>query len=236
MNKLGQFALFILISATIVGGFLWLPPAVLFRNPPLTRIVVFHVPCSIAGSLASIMVCWYAIKFLARGNLLDDAKSRIAAELSLICWSLTTVTGAIFAKAEWGAYWNWDIKQGCILMLLLIFMAYFAIRAAIEAPRKRASVAAGYALFASVAVPLLTYVLPNSTPDTLHPKGTLEGGLSPEYSIVLWGGALGLCLVVIWAFRIHVAIAEMELELDARRRTSMSASRSLTPIAGKQNG
>ena len=188
-----------------------------FQNPALARIVVFHVPCSMVAYLASGVATWYAIRYLRRRDLEDDMKSRVSFALALVFWVLTTLTGAIFAKVQWGAYWNWDIKQGAILMLTLIYVAYFALRAAVADPRKQATLAAAYAA-SSPCCPrrILTYVLPNSTPDTLHPKGTLEGGLSPDYSLVLWGGVLGLSLVYVWAFRIHVAFDLLQMRLHQR--------------------
>ena len=87
-------------------------------------------------------------------------------------------------------------------------------------PRKQARLGAAYAVFAMLAVPLLTYVLPNSTPNTLHPKGTIttSKGLSREYKIVLWSGVLGLSLVYVWTFRLHVALDAVQLRLNARSR------------------
>jgi heme exporter protein C len=156
--------------------------------------------------------------YLRRRSMLDDIKSSASFGLGLVFWILTTVTGAFFAKVQWGQYWNWDIKQTSMLMLLLINVAYFALRAAIDNPNKRASISAAYAIFAMVAVPMLTMVLPNSTPDTLHPKGVLvnKGGLDPAYSIVLWTGALCLTGFYVWAFRVQVRIEELAARLYTR--------------------
>ena len=210
--------LLLLLCATTVAGFLWLPPAVSFRNPALARIVVFHVPCSIVAAIASGVTLWYAIAYLATRRPMHDVKSRVSAELALLFWVLTTVTGAVFAKAQWGTYWNWDIKQGSIVLLLMIYAAYFALRSAIVDERKQAVLGAAYAIFATLAVPYLTYILPNSTEDTLHPKGTIttREGLSPEYRLVLWAGVLGLTLVYAWAWRQHVALDALRLRLASR--------------------
>ena len=232
----GKIALLLLLCATTVGGFLWLPPAQGFQNPALARIVVFHVPCSMVAYLASGVATWFAIQYLRRRDLSDDVKSRVSFALALMFWVLTTLTGAIFAKVQWGAYWNWDIKQGAILMLTLIYVAYFALRAAVTEPRKQATLAAAYSIFAVLSAPFLTYILPNSTPDTLHPKNVLSNGLSPEYSLVLWGGVLGLCLVYVWAFRVHVAIDLLQMRLHQRaRRRHSRASATIWPPAPVQS-
>ncbi len=223
MDKVGKIALLLLLCATTIAGFLWLPPAVGFQKPALARMVVFHVPCSMAAYAATFVATWYAVRYLWKRQWEDDIKSRVSFALGLVFWGLTTVTGALFAKVQWGAYWNWDIKQGAILMLLLVFAAYFALRAAISEPRKQATLGAAYAIFALLAAPYLTYVLPNQTPDTLHPKGVLKGGLSPEYSLVLWAGVLGLILTYIWAWRVQVAAETLQWQVSRRRRVAHPA-------------
>ncbi len=228
---LGKIALLFLLCATTIGGFFWLPPAQGFANPPLARIVVFHVPCAIVADIAAAVAAWYAIAYLRRRDLTDDLKSSVSFGLALLFSLLTTVTGAIFAKAQWGGYWNWDPKQTAILMLLLIYVAYFALRAAIDDSRKRASLGAAYALFAVVAVPFLTYILPNSTDQTLHPKNVINtrDGLDTSYKIVLWSGVLGLSFVYLWTFRIHVALGALEIRLNRHARRASQKNAAVKP-------
>jgi heme exporter protein C len=227
MKKLAKVALLLLLCATTVGGFVWLPPAKGFANEGLARIVVFHVPCSIVAYLATAVAAWYAARYLWKRAVPDDIKSRTSFALALLFWALTTVTGAIFAKVQWGTYWNWDIKQGAILILLMINIAYFALRAAIDDSRKQATLGAAYAIFALLAAPYLTYILPNSTPDTLHPKGviTSRGGLSAEYALVLWAGVFGLSMVYLWAFRLQVTLEMIQWRLERRGRKRRSRTR-----------
>jgi heme exporter protein C len=230
-SRLGKVALLLLLCATTAGGFLWLPPARQFMNPALARIVVFHVPCAIVADLASAVAGWYAIAYLRKRSLGDDVKSSASFGLALLFCLLTTVTGAVFAKVQWGQYWNWDPREKTIFMLLLIYLAYFALRAAFSDARRRAAVSAAYALFGVAAVPFLTYILPNSTDLTLHPKGviTTQGGLDPAYKLVLWSGVLGLSLVYLWAFRLHVALGEIGLRLDRRARAH-SGRAAIAPV------
>ncbi len=223
MTNLGKIGLLLLLCAANVGGFLWLPPAVGFINPDLARIFVFHTPCAMAGYSASAVALWYAVCYLRRRDPADDIKSRVSFALALVFWILTTVTGAIFAKTQWGAYWNWDPRETSMFLALLICTAYFVLRAAIDDPRRRATIGAVYALFATAALPFLSYVLPNAGDQSLHPKNVINsrGGLSPEYETVFWAQTLGLCLVYVWAFRLHVALDTLALRMqNLRKRTA----------------
>ena len=225
VQQIGKVGLLLLVCTAVVAGFLWVPPVTTFFSPELARIAVFHIPCSIVGLVATIVGVWFALRYLRLRDLRDDIKSSVSLSLALLLWCLTTVTGAVFAKAEWGAYWSWDIKQISIVLLLLIYMAYFALRAAVDDARKRAAVSAAYTLFALVAVPFLTLVLPNSTPNTLHPKNTV---FSVEYWVVLGAFSLGLTLIYVWAYRLHTALEMMQRKLDLRARVIL---RKRTPTA-----
>jgi len=225
VQQIGKIGLLLLVCTAVVAGFLWVPPVTTFFSPELARIAVFHIPCSIVGLVATIVGVWFALRYLRLRDLRDDIKSSVSLSLALLLWCLTTVTGAVFAKAEWGAYWSWDIKQISIVLLLLIYMAYFALRAAVDDARKRAAVSAAYTLFALVAVPFLTLVLPNSTPNTLHPKNTV---FSVEYWVVLGAFSLGLTLIYVWAYRLHIALEMMQRKLNLRARVIL---RKRTPTA-----
>ena len=217
MIKFAKTALLILLCATTAAGFLWLPPAAgPFRNQDLARIVVFHVPCAIVASVASAVASFFAIKYLWLRRSGDDVRSKVSFSLALLFWILTTATGAMFAKVQWGQFWSWDIKQTSILAMLMIDVAYFALRAVIDNPSKQAAAAAAYSIFAMITVPLLTYIFPNSTPNTLHPKQTK---LDEQYSLILWTGAFGLTCVYFWMYQVHVKVEDLSRRAAALRQT-----------------
>lgn len=81
---------------------------------------------------------------------------------------LGLVTGAIWAKNTWNAYWSWDVKQNMTAIALFIYIAYFILRAAFEDAERKARLSAVYNLFAFVALIPLIFVIPRLT-DSLHP-------------------------------------------------------------------
>jgi heme exporter protein C len=111
----------------------------------------------------------------------------------------------IFARLEWGSAWNWDPRETTILMLLIVYAAYFVLRSAIPAKTARARTGAVYNILACAVMPYFVFVLPRIL-GGLHPAGTLtsSGGLSPEYRIVMAAAAMGFALLYIWVFRARV--------------------------------
>lgn len=200
------------IAAFVAAAFLWLPPAQGFQSEELARILAFHLPNAIVAIVAALAAGWFAFRFLRGRDLLDDGKSRVAATLALIFCLLTTVTGMVFAQVQWGAAWSWDPKQTCIFVLLLIYAAYFVLRAGVEDPEKRASVAAVYLLFAAVMTPMLGYVIPKRLP-SLHPTDTK---LDAKYHSVIWSGTAGLVGLYFWLQAVGGRYERVRLRLEAR--------------------
>ncbi len=152
----------------VLAMFLWVPPYEGLGNTG--RIVMMHVPTAWLSTFAFAIAAWYSIVYLRRRQARDDDRALVATELGFLFSVLATVTGSMFAKVVWGSWWNWEPRETSILILLLIYGAYFALRSAIEDPDRRRQLAAVYALFAFVSAPLLTYVVPRMYENTLHPN------------------------------------------------------------------
>lgn len=165
-----KLLLFLGMSAMIIASFV--TPAPQKQIGESSRIFYYHIPqawiCVVAFAIAMV----YSIKYLRSKRIVDDDRATTAAGLGLVFCILATLSGSIFAKVTWGSFWNWDPRETSIFILLLIYGAYFALRGAIEVEERKASLAAVYAIFAFVTVPLLIFVVPRVVP-SLHPEDSV---------------------------------------------------------------
>ncbi|MEN6358083.1 MAG: cytochrome c biogenesis protein CcsA [Armatimonadota bacterium] len=186
--------------AVIVGVIVYVPPAIGFADPGAARIVVFHVPCAMLAVAAYVISTIYAIAYLAKGRVDLDIKSSVSAGLGFAFTVLATLSGMIFAKLEWGAAWNWDPRETTILMLLIVYAAYFALRSAIPGKSARARVGAVYNILACAVMPYLVFVLPRIL-GGLHPTDTLSGGgISSEYLVAMLAASMSAAWLYLWVF------------------------------------
>jgi heme exporter protein C len=151
--------------------FYLVPPAEGLGN--LVRIAFFHIPVAWVSVLAFLLSAWYAFRYLKTKNLKYDYLCARSAYLGLAFCLLATISGAIFAKLTWGAYWNWDPRQITIFILLLIYGAYTTLRSAIEDEETRAKLSAVYSLLSCITVPFLVFIIPRYY-FTLHPEPVLN--------------------------------------------------------------
>jgi len=169
-----RFDMKILIALT-VGIF----AAVIFFVPPvqglgeLAKIIFFHIPTAWVAVIAFVVSAFFAAKFLKSQNFSHDKLSARAAQLGFIFVILATVSGAIFSKLTWGAYWNWDPRQTTIFVLILIYGAYLTLRAAVSDEKIRAKVSAVYSLLSVLTVPFLVFILPRMY-FSLHPSPVIN--------------------------------------------------------------
>lgn len=179
------------MMAVVIAIFFWVPPYEGLGN--VGRIVMLHVPTAWLTMLAFGVAAWYSVLYLRRRRPTDDDRAVAATELGFLFAVLATVTGSIFAKVVWGSYWNWDPRETSILILLLIYGAYFALRSAIEDRERKQQLAAVYALFAFVTAPLLIFVVPRLYESSLHPNCAFLPGSTCDGVTLAEGrvGALG---------------------------------------------
>lgn len=152
----------------IAATFFWVPPHAGLGTAG--RIIMLHVPTAWVSEVAFAVSGLWSALFLWRRRAVYDDRALAATELGFLFTILATVTGSIFSKIAWGAWWNWDPRQTTILILLMIYGAYFALRSAIDDRERRMQLAAVYALFAFATAPLLLFVIPRQFANSLHPN------------------------------------------------------------------
>ncbi len=148
------------------------------------KIMVLHVPTAWISVLAYLLSMIYSVMYLRKRDYKYDIYAHSAAGVGVMFTILATVTGMIWAKFNWGAYWNWDPRQTSIFMLLIIYFAYFGLRSAIENTETRARLSSVYLIIAFTTVPFFVFILPRIS-SGLHPGAAGEGTAGP----VLGGGA-----------------------------------------------
>lgn len=184
------------IAGVIYAVFFIVPPAEGLGN--LVRIAFFHIPVAWVAVIAFLFSAWWAVQYLRTKDISHDVWSSASATLGLMFCLLATVSGAIFAKLTWGAYWNWDPRQTTIFILLLIYGAYLALRTSIEEEEQRAKISAVYALLSFITVPFLVFIIPRFY-FSLHPEPVLNSSGKIEMDTVMLYvllAALGVCTLL----------------------------------------
>ncbi len=190
LPEVGKITTILWMFLVVGAMFLWVPKQQGLGNTG--RIIIMHVPTAWLSTLAFGIAAFWSVRYLWRRRPGDDDRALAAVEQGLLFSILATATGAVFAKVVWGSFWNWDPRQTSILVLLLIYGAYFALRSAIDDQDRRQQLAAVYAVFAFVMAPLLTFVVPRLADSTLHPNCAFLEGSECDGVVLREGQVAGL--------------------------------------------
>ena len=199
------------MALIIVAAFLYAGAATGFPGET-SRILFFHVPQAWVATLAFLISMIASAVYLGKRRVKADYLAQSAAELGFLFCVLATITGSVFAKATWGAFWNWDPRQTSIVILLMIYGAYFAIRSAVSDPDRRRVFAGVYSILAFVTVPFLVFVVPRIT-TSLHPENTMNPaspGMDPKTLKVFIGSLFAYTGLFIWMLRLKIRVLTIE--------------------------
>ncbi len=178
------------------------------------RNIFYHVPVAWTTVVAFLTSMFFGWRYLRSSKIDDDIRSVVAAGLGLLFCALATITGSLWAKFNWGSFWNWDPRETSIFALLLIYGAYFALRSAIDEEERRAKLSAVYSSIAGLTVPFFIFVLPRLV-GGLHPgaKGDPSGSgpvvqfkMAGNMLVVFFAGLIGFSLFFVWLFSLRVRV------------------------------
>lgn len=143
-----------------------------FPNRPILRESIrnlfYHVPMWFTMMALLVYSLIHSILFLSKGKLENDVKASSSAMVASIFGVLGILTGMVWARYTWGAFWTNDPKLNGAAIGMLAYFAYFILRGSLEDEIKRAKLAAVYNIFSFTIYMVFIWILPRIN-DSLHP-------------------------------------------------------------------
>ena len=195
------------LSAGLVLGFR-APPD--YQQGDTVRIMFIHVPAAWTAMMAYGLLAVASIVSLVNRHPLADVAARAAAPLGAAFTVLGLITGSLWGKPMWGAWWVWDGRLTSFLLLLLLYLGYIALSGAFDDETRGARVSAILAIVGAVNLPIIEFSVQWWT--TLHQGESIlrKGGpaIAPVFLWPLFLMALGYTFLffVLWMLRIRTEI------------------------------
>jgi heme exporter protein C len=182
------------------------------------RIMYFHIPAAWLAFFAFFIVFVSSILFLWKKEREWDIYALASAEIGVVFCSLVLITGPIWARPVWGAWWVWDARLTSTLILWLIYVAYLMLRYQTDAGSMRARFAAVLGIVGFLDIPLIHFSVLwwrtfHPPPKLITPEG-FGKGMDPSMLIVLMISlaAFTLLYCVLMGQRIQVEKMKDEVE------------------------
>jgi heme exporter protein C len=174
-----------------------------FQQGDAYRIMFIHVPAAWMGMLLYLLMAFYAAigwAFNARlASMMASAISITGAMFTL----LSLVTGALWGKPTWGAWWAWDARMTSTLILLFLYVGFISLQAAIDDPKRADRAGAVLAIVGVVNVPIIHFSV--QWWNTLHQGATIRMIGKPTIAAPMLA-ALLIMLAACWLYSIAVVL------------------------------
>ena len=192
----------------------------LFASPPdyqqgdAVRIMYVHVPAAwmalfVYGSMAAASISAFIFK-----HPLGDVAAKAAAPIGAVFTGLALVTGMLWGKPMWGAWWVWDARLTSVLILFFLYIAYIALWDAIEEPARAARMARILCLVGAVNIPIIHFSV--EWWKTLHQGATVFRMDGPQMPMSMLTPLLVMALGYTILFA-GLLLVRMRTEILARR-------------------
>src|SRR4051812_4043555 len=113
------------------------------------KIFYLHVPLAIVALCGWVAGGIFGIQLLRTGDRKWDYRSYVAIHMSLIYGVAVLITGAIWARASWGHWWEWgEPVLVSFLIVFLLYCCYQPLRFSIDDPERQARYASVFAIVA----------------------------------------------------------------------------------------
>ena len=201
-----------LAGAALLAIGLWLSFAAPedYQQGDTVRIMFVHVPAAYMALFAYAAMGVASFVGLVWRHALADVAAKAAAPLGAGFTFLALVTGALWGKPMWGTWWVWDARLTSMLVLLLLYLGYMALHAAIEDEVKAARAAAILAMVGMINLPVVKFSV--DWWNTLHqPASLLRAGgpsidtpLLPPLLVII--AAYTMVFLSLWLLRIRAEV------------------------------
>src|SRR5581483_5901319 len=188
------------------------PQAANFNAPLTQRIFYYHVPAAWAAYLAFGVPAGAGLWPLRRPTAGSDALALASAEVGTLFAIVALVTGLVWSRQEFLNYDPLrDAKVISLAVTILAYLAYFALRSAVEETARRRRVAAVYGVLALIGVPLSYF----ASQASIHPDfARADESLDPTLGLYLLGSTVAFTLVYAALVEARYRLARVEDALE----------------------
>jgi len=145
----------VLLLGALFDGLVLAPPD--YQQGDGFRIIYVHVP---TAWLSLMIYTWMAVA-AAVGLIwrikVAHAAAAACAPIGASFTAVALVTGMLFGKPMWGAYWVWDPRLTSELLLLFLYLGYMGLRASFDDLQRADRASAVLAIVGIVNVPIVHF-------------------------------------------------------------------------------
>ncbi len=215
------------LAAGLLGvGLVWAlgfaPPD--YQQGDTVRVMYIHVPAAWMAMLCYAVMAALSASFLVWKHQLADLAARASAPIGACFTAVALITGSLWGKPTWGAYWVWDARLTSVLALFFLYLGHMALAGAFDDRERGGRAAAILAVVGAVNLPIVKFSV--DWWNTLHqPASVLRLDGPAIHGSMLWplltmAAGFAAFYVAVLLVRIDGESAARRVEVLTRRRAA----------------
>jgi len=155
-----------------------------YQQGHAAKIMFVHVPTAWLSMFGYVLVALSSFGLLVFRHPLADVSAKAAAPIGAAFTLLCLLTGSLWGKPMWGAFWVWDPRLTSVLILFLLYIGLIALRSSIEEETLAAKLTAVLSLVGIVILPVIKFSVEWNS---LHqPASVMRLGAPTIHPSLLW--------------------------------------------------
>ena len=193
--------IFLLFGFGLIQALVVSPPD--YQQGETVRMMYVHVPAAWLSMLVYGLMAFMGVSFLAFKTPMAMVIAHAAAPIGAVFTGITLVTGMIWGKPMWGAWWVWDARLTSVLLLFFLYLGYIALAQSYAYGERGFKSCAILAIVGAVNLPVIKFSV--EWWNTLHQPASIirAGGISIDPSMriplfAMFAAYLGLFLLLLY--------------------------------------
>lgn len=144
-------------AATMAAAFaraIWFTPPERLQGMA-QKIFYVHLPSAWVAFLAFILTAFAGGFWLFTKDERLDRFAESSAEVGVIFTTAVLISGPLWGKPIWGAWWVWDARLTLTLFLWFLYLGYLVLRGAVEDREARARYSAIVGILGAILIPFI---------------------------------------------------------------------------------
>ena len=182
------------------------------------RIIYVHVPVAMLAQSCYFALGISGVVFLVWNMKIAPVFIKSIAPIGATMAFMALVTGAIWGKPTWGAWWVWDARLTSVLVLFLLYMGIIGLQRALDDVVLANKATAIIGVVGLINLPIIKYSV--VWWNTLHQGATFTLTKKPAMPIEMW---LPLLISVLGFYLLVTGLVLWRMQSEIMKREHRSS-------------
>lgn len=188
-----------------------------YQQGEAVRIMYLHVPAATMAMGVYVGMAVFSLIFLVWRHSVADVLARASAPAGAVFTLIALITGSLWGKPMWGAWWVWDARLTSFLVLFFLYLGYMAIARQAQQDVPAQKICAVLAIIGCVNIPIIKFSV--DWWNTLHQPASIlrSGGIAIDPQMLVPLGLMMVAFVLAYLFLALYSARTMLWEARIRR-------------------